>query len=67
MNVGYYICPSCERKTEEMQIGAERYTPSETDLRKRPDMEMIGSEILLCPCGRQLTWFQVREVAEWVN
>lgn len=67
MNTGYYICPSCHRRTVEMQLSEERYTPTETELRRRPDMAHIAHELLDCPCGLRLTWFTVREMASGVN
>lgn len=35
------------------------YEPSEDDREARPDMLFLGREILLCPCGRENTWFSV--------
>lgn len=57
-----YVCPSCKRPTATMNVAQEKYEPNKVDLHLRPDMVLIGDEILECPCGLRLTWFSVEQV-----
>lgn len=58
----HFVCPSMSHRTGEMDVANEQYHPTEADLRARPDMLSIAHEILICPCGQRVNWFQVREV-----
>lgn len=46
-----------------MAILNKLHIPSVDELANRPDMEPIGHEVLECPCGIELTWFDAVPVS----
>ena len=62
----FYCCPLCKTKTGEMKIAEDKiYHMNEEDIASRPDLAaIIGYEVLICPCGQELSWFTVEEVNE---
>jgi hypothetical protein len=60
----YYVCPSCDTPTIEMDVARTDYRPTARELADDPGMEPIAHEVLRCKCGRELTWFQVRPIVD---
>lgn len=57
----YHVCPACLRPTGEMEMLEKNHTPTQLELEKAGYgiFELIGHEVLGCPCGRELTWFDM--------
>lgn len=64
----HFVCPMCKTRTAEMNVSDTQWYVSEEDELKlkmlnRSELVDIAHEILLCPCGLELTWFLVMEVS----
>ena len=59
----YYVCPFCGEYNGNMKLSAEKHIITKQEIESDPHIIDlgIGHEILLCPCGKQLTWFELEE------
>ena len=60
----YCVCPSCLRPTADMEFSEKQHVLTEAEAEQVTTPEyaifaLIGNEVLLCPCGRELTWFDM--------
>lgn len=63
MNRRFYVCPTCKRPSSTMTLTGRRYRPTSEVLLSRPYLDVVGAEILSCPCGRLLTWFEMEKLS----
>lgn len=64
MTYSYFICRSCDRKSDTMYLTTDRYIPTRIELEENPGMSHIAGELLKCKCGVTNTWFNMREIME---
>ena len=57
----YFICPNCKRRSMEMKLLSNSiYDPSDEN-RNENKFIHIKHELLRCPCGRMLSWYDMEE------
>ena len=65
MNVVHYICPTCGAPACKMRRVDLTYMPTEIEMKQFPEWtNTIGSEHLLCRCGKILTWYSLISIEE---
>lgn len=59
----YYVCPFCGEYSGSMKLSKKKHIITKQEIKSDPHIIDlgIGQEILLCPCGKQLTWFELEE------
>jgi len=63
MEIKCFVCPLCKTPTKDMQLSDEVWELTEFQkkwaARNEPIFLQIGREVLICPCGEKLIWFQM--------
>lgn len=58
----YYVCPNCETSSSKMQLlSNSKYDPQDEKRNEDiPGFAPIKNELLRCPCGSLLTWYDMQ-------
>lgn len=60
----YYICSKCRRESKEMVLSNVTYLPTKEDLKRHQNLEHIAGEVLICPCGKLNSWFDMIRIVK---
>ena len=60
MRIRIYVCSDCWTHSGKMKLLEEKHEITADEKLRTIILSQIGHEILLCPCGKKSTWFDMR-------